>query len=95
MPIVRIEHRVPSFEAWKAAFDADPADRKGSGVLRYQVLRDRDDPNLVLVDLELGTAEEAEAFLATMRRIWDGPGRAVMQGPRARIVERVAEGDLR
>ena len=46
MPIVRIEHAVPSFEKWKQAFDSDPADRKGSGVRRYQILRLQDDPNL-------------------------------------------------
>ena len=35
MPIVRIEHSVPNFEKWKEAFDRDPADRKGSGVHRW------------------------------------------------------------
>jgi hypothetical protein len=35
MAILRIEHRVPSYESWKQAFDSDPVDRKGSGVRRY------------------------------------------------------------
>jgi hypothetical protein len=52
LPIVRIEHRVPDFEAWKAAFDHDPIGRVGSGVRRYQVLRSSDDPSNVMNDLE-------------------------------------------
>ncbi len=94
MPIVRIEHTVPDFERWKQAFDDDPADRKGSGVRRYQVLRLRDDPNHVMIDLEFDGLDEAEAFLRTMQRIWGGPARAIMQNPRARIVDRVESVEL-
>ena len=89
MPIVRIEHLVPSFEKWKQAFDSDPADRKGSGVRRYQVLRLHDDPNYVMIDLAFDTMGEAETFLGTMERIWSGPGKAVMQNPRGRIADLV------
>jgi len=91
MPIVRIEHSVPNFETWKQAFDRDPADRKGSGVRRYQILRPKDDPNYVMVDLEFESIGEAEAFLRKMEQIWGGPGKAVMQNPRARITDRVED----
>jgi hypothetical protein len=94
MPIVRIEHAVPNFEKWKQVFDSDPADRKGSGVRRYEVLRAKDDPNFVMIDLEFDSVTEAEAFLRTMERIWGGPGKAVMQSPRARIVDRVESKEL-
>jgi hypothetical protein len=94
MLVVRIEHAVPIFEKWKQVFDSDPADRKGSGVRRYQILRAQDDPNLVMIDLEFETVGEAEAFVSRMRRLWEGPGKAVMQGPRARIVERVEVKEL-
>ena len=94
MIVVRIEHAVPDFEKWKHVFDSDPADRKGSGVRRYQILRAADDPNFVMIDLEFETRGEAEAFLSTMERIWGGPGKAVMQSPRARIVERVEAVEL-
>lgn len=94
MLIVRIEHAVPSFEKWKQAFDNDPADRKGSGVRRYQVLRLQDDPNYVLIDLEFDSADKAEAFLRTMERIWGGPGKAVMHNPRARIADVVEVKEL-
>jgi hypothetical protein len=94
MPIVRIEHAVPSFEKWKQAFDNDPADRKGSGVRRYQISRLQSDPNYVLVDLEFDTLKEAEAFLQTMQRIWGGPGKAVMQNPSGRVVDIVETREL-
>ena len=94
MPIVRIEHSVPSFEKWKQAFDSDPADRRGSGVRRYQILRPQDDPNCVLIDLEFDSLAEAKAFLVTMQRIWDGPGKAVMQNPRGRVADVVETKEL-
>jgi hypothetical protein len=94
MPVVRIEHSVPSFERWKQAFDNDPADRKGSGVRRYQVLRLQNDPNYVMIDLEFDTNGEAEAFVQKMQRIWDGPAKAIMQNPRARIADFVEDKDL-
>jgi hypothetical protein len=87
MPIVRIEHSVPNFEKWKQAFDSDPADRKGAGVRRYQILRLQDDPNYVMIDLDFGSIGQAEAFLRTMQGIWSGPGKAVMQNPRGRVAD--------
>jgi len=94
MPIVRIEHSVPNFEGWRQAFDRDPADRKGSGVRRYQILRSSDDPNFVMIDLEFDDLNQAEAFLEKMQRIWNGPGKAVMREPRARIAECIESKDL-
>ena len=94
MPIVRIEHSVPDFERWKQVFDNDPADRKGSGVRRYEILRAHDDPNFVMIDLEFESQEEAEAFLGKMERIWNGPGKAVMQSPKSRIAERVEVNEI-
>ncbi|HEV7127124.1 MAG TPA: hypothetical protein VGN32_06760 [Ktedonobacterales bacterium] len=87
MAILRIEHPVPNYEAWKQAFDSDPAGRKQSGVRRYQILRSMDDPNYVLIDLELDTKSEAEALLAAMREIWGRVQGTIMSNPQARIVE--------
>lgn len=94
MPTLRIEHAVPDFEAWKHAFDSDPADRRGSGVRRYQVLRSVEDPNFVMVDLEFDSTAEAEGLLDKMRQIWGGPGKAVMKDPRAQIAETVESKEL-
>jgi hypothetical protein len=94
MPIVRIEHSVPNFVKWKEAFDRDPADRKGSGVRRYQILRLQEDPNYVMIDLEFDSTGEAEAFLRTMQQIWSGPGTAVMQNARGRVADLVEGKEL-
>ena len=91
MPLLRIEHRVPDYEGWKQAFDSDPADRKGSGVKRFSIMRSIDDPQHVLIDLEFDTAGEAEALLASMRQIWNQIQGKVIFEPRATIVEIVED----
>jgi hypothetical protein len=94
MPVLHIQHSVPSFEAWKRAFDSDPLDRKGSGVRRYQVHRSIGDANFVMIDLELDTVAEAEALLEKLHNLWAGPGRAAMQNPVAWVVETVESKSL-
>jgi hypothetical protein len=95
MPILRIEHAAPNFDAWKRTFDSDPLDRKGSGVRRYRVMRPTDDPNYAMVDLEFDDVSDAEAVLEGLHRLW---GQAQSQGligsPRGRIVEVVDSTDL-
>ncbi|HEY5630205.1 MAG TPA: hypothetical protein VIR16_11920 [Candidatus Limnocylindrales bacterium] len=88
---VHLEHPVPDYEAWKAAFDADPLDRAGSGVLAYRVLRPVEDHGRVAVDLEFADRESAERFSASLRRLWSTSGAmAIMRDPVVRI-EDVAE----
>lgn len=70
MPILRIEHPVPDFNAWKQNFDNDPLDRKGSGVRRYQIFRAADDPNHVMIDLEFDNSTQAEAMHASLLELW-------------------------
>jgi len=92
MVTVRIEHPVSSFPTWKAAFDRDPADRRGSGVRRYAVLQPVDDPNYVLIDLDFDSTDRAEAFLSQMRRVWASPNAApALRGgaPRAAVLRAV------
>jgi hypothetical protein len=89
MTVLRIEHPVPNYEAWKVAFDADPVGREKSGVRRYRILRAMDDPNYVMIDLEFDTEGEAETLLASMRVIWDRVQGTLISDPRARIVESV------
>jgi hypothetical protein len=94
MVTLRIEHLVPEYNGWKQAFDSDPADRRQSGVLRYEILRSLDDPNYVMIDLELETKAEAEALLSKMRVIWERVQGAIMSNPQARIVETVEHVEL-
>jgi hypothetical protein len=90
MSILHIEHRVPSFDGWKQAFDSDPVGRERTGVRRYRIARAVDDPNYVMIDLEFDTTQRAEALLASMREVWKRVEGQVMWSPQARIVE-VAE----
>jgi hypothetical protein len=87
MHILRVEHAVPDFDAWKEAFDSDPIGREEGGVRRYRILRATDDPNRVMIDLEFDSSSEAEAFHAKLRDLWDRVD--VMRDPQARIVEAV------
>jgi hypothetical protein len=89
MTILRIEHPVRDYDRWKEAFDSDPAGRGRSGVRRYQVLRQVDDPNFVMIDLEFDSTAEAEALLAQMQTIWSRVAGTIITDARARIVEAV------
>jgi hypothetical protein len=90
VPTLRIEHEVPNYDGWKKAFENDPMDRQRSGVRRYAILRDVENPNYVMIDLEFDSREEAEALLAGMRQVWSRVQGSVIFEPRARIVETAA-----
>jgi len=85
MFVLRIEHPVPNFSAWKAAFDRDPLDRRRSGVRRHRVLRPSDDPVFVAVDLEFAALDAAEAMHARLLELWGRVEGDVITAPRARI----------
>jgi hypothetical protein len=85
VPILQIEHSVPDYDAWKAAFDSDPIGRKNSGVRRYRVLRPVDDPNYVMIDLEFDNLDQADAAHASLRELWSRVD--VMRNPQSRIVD--------
>ena len=93
MTVLHIEHKVPNFEGWKKAFDSDPIDRKKSGVRRYRIFRPADDPSYVIIDLEFDTLNEAEAALASLRRLWTQVEGKVMVNPQTRILEIVEAKD--
>ena len=91
MVSLQIEHQIPDYAKWRAAFDRDPAGREASGVRRYRISRPADDPNYIIVELDFDDREAADAFLAQMRGIWKQVEGTVMTGPKARIVESVDE----
>jgi hypothetical protein len=94
MVTLRIQHSVTTFDSWKRAFDADPLDRKGSGVRRFSTHRSVTDPNFVMIDLEFETVAEADAFLEKLRGMWSGAARAVMRNPEAWVVETMKSTDV-
>jgi hypothetical protein len=89
VPVVQLEHPVRDFQTWKATFDRDPVDRKGSGVRSYQIYRPTDDPNFVAVDLEFDNVGEAEAFKVALLELWRSPQAmsALSGAPRVRVVD--------
>jgi hypothetical protein len=84
MPILRIDHPVPDFDAWKQEFDNDPVGREQGGVRRYRILRPIDDPKYTMVDLEFDSSSEAEAFRTALGDVWRRIG---IENPGARILE--------
>ena len=96
MITLHIEHPVHDFASWKAAFDSDPADRKGAGVRRYVISRPLDRPLYVLIDLEFDDRERAEKMLAVLENVWQTPrARGAVSGEIATaILERVEAHDL-
>jgi len=97
MITVRIEHPIKSYDTWKMAFDRDPVDRKGSGVLHYRELRPVDDPAFVMIDLDFETTNEANNFLTVMQRVWASAAAAPALGgrPKVAVVQEVETADLR
>jgi hypothetical protein len=89
MHVLRIEHAVPDFDAWREAFDSDPVGRQDGGVRAYRILRPVDDRNFVMIDLEFDGSSEAEAFLARLRELWARVQGRIMESPRVQIVEEV------
>jgi len=89
MHILRIEHPVPDFGAWKKAFDSDPLGREKSGVRRYRILRATDDPNYVMIDLEFDSSGQAEALRSALTTLWSRVEGEIIDKPRARVVEAV------
>lgn len=96
MITVRIEHPIKSYDLWKMAFDRDPVDRKGSGVLHYRVLQPVDDPAFVMIDLDFETTGAATNFLAAMRGVWASPAAAPALGgtPKVAVVREIEAATL-
>lgn len=88
--MVHMQHTVPDYADWKAMFDADPLDRKGSGVTAYRICRPVGDPGLVMIDLDFEGRDEAEQFLVRLRALWHGPAAGTIQNVDGWVVE-VAE----
>lgn len=87
--LLRIQHPVPSFDGWRRAFDADPMDRKGSGVRRFEIHRSVQDPSFVMIDLWFDAVADAERMLEKLQQLWSGAGKGVMKSPEAWVVETV------
>ena len=86
MFILQIEHRVPSYEGWKKAFDADPMNRKKMGVTRYQVCRQQEDPDNIIIDLYFNSMQNLQIMLAALQNLWKKVDGTVMTHATTRIL---------
>lgn len=98
MPTLHIEHEVTSFTEWKQAFDRFADLRALAGVRQHRIFRPVDDANYVVIDLDFEAAQEARAFLETLRdKVW--PSRenapALLGAPRTQILETVESSETR
>ena len=87
MVILQIEHPVPDYNSWKKFFDSDPVNRKQSGVKRYRIFRQTDNPDYVIVELEFDNLGEAKKLLAALQQLWKQVEGKIITGPKARIIE--------
>lgn len=87
MKVLHIEHRVRDYDRWKAVFDADPLDRKSSGVRRYRIARSVDDPDYVMVDMEFETTAQAEHLLAGLQDLWPRRMGVLIDDPKGRVFD--------
>jgi hypothetical protein len=85
--VVRIEHQVHDFAAWKAAFDRDPVSREAGGVRRYRVMQPLDDPQYAMVDLEFDSSSQAATFCAGLQQLWRKVEGKLIEQPRVRIAQ--------
>lgn len=91
MTTVRLEHAITDFTRWKQAFDRDPIDRAGSGVVAHRIYRPADDPAYVMVDLDVESHAAAERVCEALERLWQSreAAPALAGETRLRIIEGV------
>src|SRR5687768_12695751 len=71
MTSLHISHRVNDFDEWLTTFNSFADFRTQGGVTAQTVRHGVDDPNVVAIDLELDTIEDARALLQRLEtEIW-------------------------
>lgn len=77
MATLHIEHAITNVETWLSAFNGFADARRNAGVRSERVQRPVDDPGYIVVDLDFGTVEQAEAFLRFLKeQVWAIPANA-------------------
>jgi hypothetical protein len=94
MILMHMEHTVVDFDTWKASFDNYGELRQKSNVRRYQVSRSLDNPNFVMIDLELDRLSDAEGLLAAVQQVWQRVGGTMIHNPQWRMSEVVEMKEL-
>lgn len=93
MTSLHISHRVDDFDEWLTTFNSFTDFRAQGGVTATTVRHAVDDPNLVAVDLEFDSTDQARSFLARLEtEIWpnsphlsDTPGNCILESVGAAV----------
>jgi hypothetical protein len=64
MAYVMVRHKVADFAKWKPAYEAHKGARAAAGIKEGHVLRNVDNPNEVVVFLEVADVAKARAFIS-------------------------------
>jgi hypothetical protein len=96
MATLHIEHPITDLETWLGAFGRFAEARSKAGVTAQRVHQPIDDDKYILVELDFGSAEQAEAFKGFLEtKVWSSPEASPGLGgtPRARVLTAVSTGD--
>lgn len=85
-----IEHAISDFATWKKAFDRFAEARARAGVLADRIRRPVEDSHYLVIELDFGSKERAQAFgefLTTV--VWSNPeaSPALAGTPTTRVLE--------
>jgi hypothetical protein len=93
MTTLHIEHPITDLNVWLTAFDRFAEARANAGVRAQRVLHPVDDPNYIFVDLDFTTTEEAQRFLAFLKKmVWSSTENApALAGtPQTKLLQKAA-----
>jgi hypothetical protein len=91
MTTLHIQVPVADVTAFKAGFADHTELRRKAGVRSERVQRCVDDQSFLVVDLDFGTTQEAQAFLGYLRdTVWVENAQVLAGTPAARILEPLA-----
>ena len=62
MPYLLVRHKVTDFSTWKAAYDSHSPAREKAGLKQEHLLRNIDDPNVVILLFEAEDVQKAREF---------------------------------
>jgi len=82
-----VRHRVRDYQAWRPGFDEHERSRVAAGITNGRVFRGADDPNDVVVILDVADAEKARAWTQSedLRSVMQKVG--VLGAPEIHFVE--------
>ena len=75
-PYVVVRHKVQDYAKWKAAFDQHEEIRRKAGSLGAIILRNEDDPQELVILMEVNNLQDARRFIMSddTREVMKGAG---------------------